>query len=419
MTSAVTSMPLDPAVEEQIARVGPVDVAVALLTYNNAETAREVAEAAALGVEKHLPEARAALVNVDVGSADGTVDTLRDAGLPLVRVGYDSPLAERVAVPFHGVPGRGPALRTTLAVAHRLGARGLILLEADLVSLTDEWIDRLATPVWEQGADLVLPAYARHRYDGTITNLVIAPLVRALYGRRIRQPLGGTEMLSGRLVEHLLVHPQWRWTARDLADLWIAGAAIADGFSVWEAWVGRRVVHSTTRTHDLPEMMVQTLGAAFSLMDRHQDLWLEVRGSEPPRAVGEPVLPSTEPIDIDVAGLVEGFRLGLRDLVPIWEQILTTDTLADVLALGTRDDRTFAFPDDLWARTVYDYALGHHYAVVHRDHLLRSIVPLYLGRTAAFVIDTRARDAAASEARLDAVAAAFERQKPYLVERWR
>jgi hypothetical protein len=56
--------------------------------------------------------------------------------------------------------------------------------------------------------------------------------------------------------------------------------------------------------------------------------------------------------------------------------------------------------------------------VVYRDHLLRSFVPLYLGRTAAFVLATRARDAEATEAALDAAAAAFEEQKPYLVDRW-
>ena len=68
---------------------------------------------------------------------------------------------------------------------------------------------------------------------------------------------------------------------------------------------------------------------------------------------------------------------------------------------------------------VYDFALGHHHHVVYHDHLLRSFVPLYLGRTAAFVLATRARDAAAAEVALDAAAAAFERQKRYLVERWR
>jgi hypothetical protein len=56
---------------------------------------------------------------------------------------------------------------------------------------------------------------------------------------------------------------------------------------------------------------------------------------------------------------------------------------------------------------------------VHRDHLLRSLVPLYLGRTAAFVEATAARDAAGTEASLESVAAAFERLKPYLVARWR
>ena len=78
------------------------------------------------------------------------------------------------------------------------------------------------------------------------------------------------------------------------------------------------------------------------------------------------------------------------------------------------------FPDDLWARVVYDFALGHHYSVVHRDHLLRSLTPLYLGRTAAFVLATATASAAGQPGgQLDAVGAAFERQKSYLVEHWR
>ena len=35
------------------------------------------------------------------------------------------------------------------------------------------------------------PLYARYKYDGTITNTVTYPLTRALYGHRIRQPIGG------------------------------------------------------------------------------------------------------------------------------------------------------------------------------------------------------------------------------------
>ena len=152
-------------------------------------------------------------------------------------------------------------------------------------------------------------------------------------------------------------------------------------------------------------------------MERHGDLWTEVRGSEPIPAVGEPVPPGVEPMTIDVERMQDAFRQGARDLTAIWELILAPETLADVLALD--GEAPLRFPDDLWARVVYDFALGHHYTVVHRDHLLRSLTPLYLGRTAAFVLATRAAGTAATQARLDAVAAGFERQKPYLVEHWR
>ncbi|OLC00822.1 MAG: hypothetical protein AUH30_01690 [Candidatus Rokubacteria bacterium 13_1_40CM_68_15] len=405
-------------VDADVQRLGSRPIVLALLTYNNVATVPAVAQTGYRGLSRSFPDVPLAIVNADAGSSDGTTERLAALGLPATLTRHESPLIELTAVPFHGVPGRGVALRLALQTTRRLGARAIVLLEADVTSVTDEWLERLARPVWEDKADLVLPAYARHRYDGTITNLLLAPLVRALYGRRLRQPLAGALAMSGRLAEHLLLHPGWRWTGRDLADLWVIGTAIADGFAVWEAWLGPRRVESRTRTTDLPTMVAQTLGGVFALMDRHADLWRQVRGSEPVPAIGTTTTPRTEPIDIDVDRLVGAFRLGMRDLAGIWEHILAPETLGDILSLDVGDAARFRFPDELWARAVYDFALGHHYSVVHREHLLRSLVPLYLGRTAAFVVATREADAAATEAALEAVGAAFERQKPYLVERW-
>ena len=406
------------SVDEQIARIGAADVVVAFLTYNNADTLPGVMATAARGVVESLPDATVVFVDADAGSSDGTRELVAAAGVPTVVTTYEAPIGERMAVPFHGIPGRGRALHVALGAAQRLRPRVVLVLEADVVSLAPQWIERLASPVWEEKADFIAPAYARHRFDGTITHLLIAPLVRALYGRQLRQPLGGAHALSGRLVEHLLVHPRWDWNGRELADVWMLGTAIADGFSVAEAWLGPRVIQSRTRTTDLPAMVAQTLGGVLTVMDRHDDLWREVRGSEPLPAIGEALLPSTEPRLVDVDRMLSAFALGLRDLTPVWEHVLAPDTLGDVLSLETADAASFRFPDDLWARVVYDFALGHHYTVIHREHLLRSLVPLYLGRTAAYVLTTGDRGAAASEAAADAVARAFERQKPYLVERW-
>jgi len=397
-------------------RLAPVDLAVGLLTFNNAETIDGVLAVAAGGVER-LAGVRAALIVADAGSSDDTRERAAASAIPSVVVEHEAPAGERVAVPFHGVPGRGAALRAAFTVAQRLRARALVLLEPDAMSATPAWIERLAGPLLEDKADFVTAAYARHRYEGTISRLVLGPLVRALYGRRLHHPFGGQQALSARLVEHLLIHPKWSWTGADVSDLWITGTAIADGFGVWEAWLGPHQVSSRTRAIDLPAMIAQTVGAAFTVMERHSDLWLEVRGSEPIPAVGEPIPPGVDPMTVDVELMQEAFRQGARDLTSIWELILAPDTLAEVLALD--GEGPLRFPDDLWARVVYDFALGHHYSVVHRDHLLRSLTPLYLGRTAAFVLATRPAGVAATQAQLDGVAAAFERQKDYLVEHWR
>src|SRR2546427_4552427 len=67
---------------EPMTTPGPhtAEVAVALLTYNNAETVKTVAAAAAAGLAQHFPGVRAVLVNADAGSSDGTPDLLEAAG---------------------------------------------------------------------------------------------------------------------------------------------------------------------------------------------------------------------------------------------------------------------------------------------------------------------------------------------------
>jgi hypothetical protein len=419
MTDTAQAPAPPPPVDEQLAALGPREIAVGLPTYDNAATVPTVVAAVRAGLRAHFPDAAALVVNTDAGSLDRTPEVLAESGVPVVLARHETPSGERAAVPFHGVPGRDAAFRLTFDVARRVGARVLVVLEADVTSIGEAWIERLVRPAWEEKADLVMPAYARHRYEGTITSLILAPMVRALFGRRVRHPLGGAFALSRRLLEHVLGHLGPPTSGRDVTDLWLLGTAITGGFCVAEAWLGPRRIESRTRTTELPSVMAQALGGVFTLMERDDAFWIGVVGSEPVPALGEPAPLATAPTAVDVERLVGAFRRGVRDLVQIWELILAPETLGDVLSLDVRDATAYRFPDPLWARVVYDFALGHHYGVVHREHLLRSLVPLYLGRTAALVNATRAVSGAGSEAALELVGAAFESQKPYLVERWR
>src|SRR5262249_32305837 len=130
-------------IDGDVQRLGARSAVVALLTYNNAATVGGVAQTACRGLSRHFPDATLAMVNADAGWADGTAERLAALGLPAVIGHHEAPLTERSTVPFHGVPGRGPALQLALNTARRLGARVVVLLEADVTSVTESWLERL------------------------------------------------------------------------------------------------------------------------------------------------------------------------------------------------------------------------------------------------------------------------------------
>jgi hypothetical protein len=113
------------------------------------------------------------------------------------------------------------------------------------------------------------------------------------------------------------------------------------------------------------------------------------------------------------------FRQGVRDLGEVWAQALEETTLAEVTALRVHEEDAFRFPDPLWVRVVYDYALAYRRRALTREQLLRSLVPLYLGRTASFVAQNLHSGAEEVESSIRSLADEFVRQKGYLCERWR
>jgi glucosylglycerate synthase len=79
----------------------------------------------------------------------------------------------------------------------------------------------------------------------------------------------------------------------------------------------------------------------------------------------------------------------------------------------------FRMPDELWVRIVYDFALAHRLRTISRDHLLRSLTPLYLGWVASYARDLQTSGASSPERRLEQLGVAYEAEKSYLVSRWR
>ena len=111
--------------------------------------------------------------------------------------------------------------------------------------------------------------------------------------------------------------------------------------------------------------------------------------------------------------------MGYRELREIWTSVLPPRTIIELRKLTQVPPDRFRFDDRLWANIVYDFALGYGFRVMPHHHLLRSLMPLYTGWLASFVLEMRDATLTQVEERVEQVCAGFELEKRYLVSRWR
>ena len=88
-------------------------------------------------------------------------------------------------------------------------------------------------------------------------------------------------------------------------------------------------------------------------------------------------------------------------------------------ALAATDSDEFHFADELWVRALYEFAASYHHSVLNRDHIAQALVPLYRGRLYAYLREHAESSAEEMEQDSEKLCLEFERQKPYLIERWK
>lgn len=413
---------LTETLQERIASVGSMDIVAGIPSYNNSATIAHLAEAVQNGFRAHFGSARCLIVNADGGSTDGTPARLLEAcaGQGLLQLPYPVYPAKELSAARRGIPGKSGALRTIFHAARLLEARGCAIFEPDVLSIAPDWVEALLRPVLDHQYDLVAPDYVRHKFDGTINKSVVYPLIRALYGKRIYQPIGGDFGFSNKLVAHYLAQDVWNKEVAPFGvEIWLTAQAVCGRFRTCQAKLGPKVREPADAGMDLSAILAQVLGPLFLEMERDVSFWQKVRGSEAVPVFGAAQVPAGDGASVDVQKMIDSFRLGYQNLAEVWGLVLTPATLLELKRIARADANHFVMPDETWVRAVYDCALGHRQRVINRDHLLRAMTPLYLGWVASFVMEMREADLAEVERRLERLCLTFESSKPYLISRWR
>jgi hypothetical protein len=447
---------LTPAIREQVAHLGKADIMVGIPSFKNAATIGYVVRAAQAGLVQYFPDLHPVVVNSDAASPDGTgrvvVETEPPDYVEQILLVRPTNKLERVSLTYpeiDGIGGKGAALRTIFEIADALEVQALVVVDSDLRSIVPEWIELLAGPILKGGYDFVAPLYARYKYDGTITNTVTYPLTRALYGHRIRQPIGGDFGVSGDLVRHYLSLEDWTDDVSKFGiDIWMTTSALAGGFAVCQTRLGAKVHDPKDPGSDLGPMFRQVVGTILRLAVQHSKQWLPIRGSHDVPAYGFERIIDPPPLEVNTLRLLSEFHAGSLTLADTWRRMLAPATVEPVLELATEAGHlgdvartrlgvggdvasttattlemadavaAFNFSGDLWARVVYDLVIAARDPQPSLETLVAALVPIYFGRVASFIIENRHVTTDQAEERVERQAREFELLKPYLVERW-
>jgi len=406
----------------QLTAVGEVDILVGIPTFNNRDTIERVVSAVQVGLTKYFHRERCVLINPDGGSTDGTPEIFKNASVEDFGMLLTSnPLRtfHRVTAPYHGIPGKETALRTLFTAADLLRAKACAVFSPDSLSVTPEWVDSLIRPIYREEYDFVAPVYQRQKFDGLLGRGLLSPVIASLYGRRVREPVGTELGVSGRLACHFLESDVWEEDLTTFGlEIWMTTTAIVDQFRLCESFLGPKVQAAKQFGQDVAGTVQQVVGALFRCLEMHESFWKTRDGSEALPMFGFQYKVALEPLRIGKKGVLDNFRSQLDQLVPILESILTPQTLLALRNIAQLTDRDFRFPDELWVKTIYEFAAAHHRSVINRDHLLRALPLLYRGWISSFILENQKADGARIDQRLETLGGEFDRWKSYLIDRW-
>jgi glucosylglycerate synthase len=389
------------------------DILVGIPSFNNVLTASYVLSQVTKGLETYFPNLRSVIFVSDGNSKDDTLRSVKKVYLP----------SEVKLIPaiYMGFPGKGSAVRAIFEAASTLKVRSVVLVDSDLRSITPEWMQLLITPTMT-GTGFVTPLYNRFKYDGTITNFLCYPVTTSLFGKDIRQPIGGDFGLSIELVEDLLDSPIWELpdVSRFGIDIFETLTALAKGYSVKQALLGVKNHDAKDPSSQLASMFRQVMNTMFTCIEQYEPVWKEIHDISKTPIFGEAKYEdSSETIEVSLPATIEAFKSKYNRYLDIYSSILEQDIQQKFMQLNQLENIKVDFPSEIWAKTVYSFiAEFHKTPTFYRERLIDALRVLWIGRVAAFLKETWEMSRQECEEKIVEEAKVFEKLKPYLIGKY-
>lgn len=398
---------LDPETLKRCKKIRSVDIMVGVLCKDVESTVLNVLNVINEGLYRYFPDYKKAIVISCAKSTDNTNETIE------LFQPYSS--IKKIVSKDISDGGKGAGVMTIFEMAHETNAKCIVLIDGDLLSVKPGWIQTIANPIIYGRADLTVPYYIRDKNDGVITNNLVYPFTRALYGIDIRQPIAGEYAISRNLYELLRKHPLF---PSDFGiDIFILTVAAAEGMYVKEGLFSLKIHESTTRYLEPEKFLIpmfrKVTGSMFELTKYYEEYWKDRPNCFRTKFYRECFSQKPIPVKVNIPEMKKTFKQEFESTKNTMRQFLPDSINNELESIVKKDGK---FDSDLWIEIVYNYAAAwkHIGSDSEKYLLLDTLKTLWIGRFVSFAKQVRDMDINEAEIVIQKQAELFEEKIDYL-----
>ncbi len=399
---------LKPEIIKQCKEIEDVDIIVGILGKDVETTILNVLKVVNEGLYRYFPNLKKAIVVTTGESKDNTDEA----------VSLFQPYSSVNMIKTHDITqgGKGAGVFTILKIAKETNTKCVMMIDGDLLSIRPGWIETMANPIIYGRADLTVPYYIRDKNDAVITNNLVYPFTRALYGIDIRQPIAGEFAMSRNLYNLLLDHPLF--PPGFGIDIFIVTTAAAEGMYVKESLFSMKIHESTTHYLEPEKFLIpmfrRVTGSMFKLAAYYEDYWKSKPPTWKSKYFRESFSQEPIPVNVNLDDMKKSFESEFNATKNTMSKFIPESLIEDIDKI-VNDGANF--DSDLWAEIVYNYAASYKLTKTDADRylLLDTLKTLWIGRFVSYANEVKDMNINEAEKIIQKQAEIFEEKFDYLL----
>ncbi len=206
-------------------------IAVCIPSFNESHIIATTLLKVDLGLKKYINwKYDVIIVNVDNNSPDNTSEIFMSTNT----------ICPKISIKTNEM-GKGTNLLKFFEYCYNNNIDYAIIIDADVKSMNPDWISKFLDPLIKENYDYVTPIYRRSRYEGSTTNHFAFPLIYAITGILIRQPIAGDFSFNRNFIEMIVKQPITDSIKRYGIDIFMTLTACCKKLNVFQISLNKKI----------------------------------------------------------------------------------------------------------------------------------------------------------------------------------